>query len=55
MSTTNSTGSAQFDSIGLKRGVNGRSCVTMRGGGRMAREGQQAMVDGERLVIHVRE
>ena len=55
MSTTNSTGSAQFDSLGLKRVINGRSWVTMLGGSRMPAEVQQAMVDAADTFIDFNE
>jgi len=51
----NSTGSAQFDSLGLKRVINGRSWVTILGGSRMPPEVQQAMVDAAGTFIDFNE
>jgi seryl-tRNA(Sec) selenium transferase len=45
MTSANSTGSAQFDGLGLKRVINGRSWVTILGGSRMPEEVQQAMAE----------
>ncbi len=55
MTTTNSTGSAQFDSLGLKRVINGRSWVTILGGSRMPAEVQQAMVEAADTFIDFHE
>jgi L-seryl-tRNA(Ser) seleniumtransferase len=51
----NSTGSAQFDSLGLKRVINGRSWVTILGGSRMPPEVQQAMLDAAGTFIDFNE
>ena len=55
MTSTNSTGSAQFDSLGLKRVINGRSWVTVLGGSRMPAEVQQAMFDAADTFIDFNE
>lgn len=55
MSNGNSTGSAQFDSLGLKRVINGRSWVTILGGSRMPAEVQQAMVDAADTFVDFHE
>lgn len=55
MTTTNTTGSAQFDSLGLKRVINGRSWVTILGGSRMPTEVQQAMVEAADTFIDFNE
>ena len=55
MTSVNSTGSAQFDSLGLKRVINGRSWVTILGGSRMPEEVQQAMVDAADTFIDFNE
>ncbi len=55
MTSTKSTGSPQFDSLGLKRVINGRSWVTMLGGSRMSTEVQQAMVDAADTFIDFNE
>ncbi len=49
------TGSAQFDSLGLKRVINGRSWVTILGGSRMQPEVQQAMVEAANTFIDFHE
>ena len=55
MTFDNSTGSAQFDSLGLKRVINGRSWVTILGGSRMPPEVQQAMLDAAGTFIDFNE
>ncbi|MBN4074211.1 aminotransferase class V-fold PLP-dependent enzyme [bacterium AH-315-D21] len=55
MTIANSTGSAQFDSLGLKRVINGRSWVTILGGSRMSEEVQQAMADAANTFIDFHE
>ncbi|MDA0677212.1 MAG: aminotransferase class V-fold PLP-dependent enzyme [Chloroflexi bacterium] len=49
------TGSAQFDGLGLKRVINGRSWVTILGGSRMPPEVQQAMTDASNTFINFNE
>ena len=55
MTSTSSTGSAQFDSLGLKKVINGRSWVTILGGSRMSDEVQQALVDAADTFIDFHE
>lgn len=55
MTRISSTGSAQFDSLGLKRVINGRSWVTILGGSRMQKEAQQAMVEAADTFIDFHE
>jgi uncharacterized pyridoxal phosphate-dependent enzyme len=55
MSLDSTTGSAQFDELGLKRVVNGRSWVTILGGSRMPAEVQQAMADASNTFIDFHE
>jgi len=55
MTSTSSTGSAQFDSLGLKKVINGRSWVTILGGSRMSKEVQQALVDAADTFIDFQE
>lgn len=55
MTSGNKTGSAQFDSLGLKRVINGRSWVTILGGSRMPPEVQQAMTDAAGTFIDFNE
>ncbi len=55
MTSDNSTGYPQFDSLGLKRVINGRSWVTVLGGSRMPSEVQQAMVDAVDTFIDFHE
>ena len=55
MTFDNSTGSPQFDSLGLKRVINGRSWVTVLGGSRMPAEVQQAMADAADTFIDFHE
>ena len=55
MTSIGSTGSAQFDSLGLKKVINGRSWVTILGGSRMSDEVQQAMVDAADTFIDFHE
>ncbi|MDA1280337.1 MAG: aminotransferase class V-fold PLP-dependent enzyme [Chloroflexi bacterium] len=55
MPSTSSTGSAQFDSLGLKRVINGRSWVTILGGSRMPEEVQNAMVEAASTFIDFHE
>jgi L-seryl-tRNA(Ser) seleniumtransferase len=55
MTTANSTGSAQFDSLGLKKVINGRSWVTILGGSRMSKEVQQALTDAADTFIDFQE
>ncbi len=55
MTSASSTGSAQFDSLGLKRVINGRSWVTILGGSRMPEEVQQAMVEAADTFIDFHE
>jgi D-glucosaminate-6-phosphate ammonia-lyase len=55
MTSTSSTGSAQFDSLGLKRVINGRSWVTILGGSRMQKEVQEAMTEAANTFIDFHE
>jgi len=55
MTSTTSTGSPQFDALGLKRVINGRSWITILGGSRMHPEVQQAMVDAADTFIDFHE
>jgi D-glucosaminate-6-phosphate ammonia-lyase len=55
MASTTSTGSPQFDALGLKRVINGRSWITILGGSRMHPEVQQAMVDAADTFIDFHE
>ena len=55
MTSTSSTGSPQFDSLGLKKVINGRSWVTILGGSRMSDEVQQALVDAADTFIDFHE
>ena len=52
---TITTGSAQFDGLGLKRVINGRSWVTILGGSRMLPEVQQAMVEAANTFVDFNE
>ena len=52
---TITTGSAQFDGLGLKRVINGRGWVTILGGSRMLPEVQQAMVEAAGTFIDFNE
>jgi L-seryl-tRNA(Ser) seleniumtransferase len=49
------TGSAQFDELGLKRVINGRSWVTILGGSRMLPQVQKAMVEAAETFIDFNE
>ena len=55
MTSTNSTGSKQFDALGLKKIINGRSWVTILGGSRMPEEVQGAMTDAANTFIDFHE
>ena len=55
MTSTNSTGSKQFDALGLKKIINGRSWVTILGGSRMPEEVQDAMTDAANTFIDFHE
>ena len=55
MTSTATTGSKLFDSLGLKRIINGRSWVTILGGSRMQPEVQQAMVEASNTFIDFNE
>jgi L-seryl-tRNA(Ser) seleniumtransferase len=50
-----STGSAQFDGLGLNRVINGRSWVTILGGSRMPPEVQEAMAEASNTFIDFHE
>lgn len=53
--SSNSTGSPQFDALGLKRVINGRSWITVLGDNRMHPEVQQMMVDAADTFIDFHE
>ena len=55
MTPAKSTGSAQFDGLGLKRVINGRSWVTILGGSRMPEEVQKAMAEAANTFIDFHE
>jgi len=55
LDTSTSTGSAQFDRLGLKRVINGRSWVTILGGSRMVPEARQAMAEAADTFIDFNE
>ena len=55
MLSTTSTGSEQFDRLGLRRVINGRSWVTILGGSRMPPEVQKAMMDAADTFIDLNE
>lgn len=55
MIASTSTGSEQFDQLGLKRVINGRSWVTILGGSRMPPEVQKAMLDASNTYIDLHE
>lgn len=55
MTSLNSTGSAQFDGLGLKRVINGRSWVTILGGSRMPPEVQEAMAEASNTFVDFHE
>ena len=55
MDSTMTTGSAQFDDLGLKRVINGRNWVTVLGGSRMPPEVQKAMTDASNTFVDFHE